>query len=81
MKFSVTLGAAGDLAHLAEEPGWDAVFLKDYVDYQGTGRPVDNHTNRPCARRQRHKIAICGHRCAPNQSPRQPGSPPTARID
>jgi len=49
MKFSVTLGAAGagrdpaalaELAKLAEESGWDAVFLEDYVDYQGTGLPT-----------------------------------------
>jgi ribosomal protein S18 acetylase RimI-like enzyme len=49
VKFSVTLGAAGEgrdpaalaaLARLAEESGWDAVFLEDYVDYQGTGLPT-----------------------------------------
>ncbi|MEV6282182.1 LLM class flavin-dependent oxidoreductase [Kribbella sp. NPDC051770] len=44
MKFSVTFGAAGagrdprglaDLARLAEESGWDGVFLEDYLVYQG----------------------------------------------
>ncbi len=49
MKFSVTLGAVGDdrhpaelarLAALAEASGWDAMFLEDYVDYQGTGLPT-----------------------------------------
>jgi alkanesulfonate monooxygenase SsuD/methylene tetrahydromethanopterin reductase-like flavin-dependent oxidoreductase (luciferase family) len=49
MKFSVTLGAAGEgrdpaalagLARLAEESSWDAMFLEDYVDYQGTGLPT-----------------------------------------
>src|SRR3954469_14836854 len=48
MRFSVTLGAVGDwnpavlarLGALAEECGWDAVFLEDYVDYQGTGAPT-----------------------------------------
>ena len=49
VKFSVTLGAAGDgrdpaalaaLARLTEESGWDALFLEDYVDYQGTGLPT-----------------------------------------
>jgi alkanesulfonate monooxygenase SsuD/methylene tetrahydromethanopterin reductase-like flavin-dependent oxidoreductase (luciferase family) len=42
----VTLGAVGDgrepaglagLAALAEASGWDAVFLEDYLDYQGMG--------------------------------------------
>jgi len=49
MKFSITLGAAGEgrdpaslaaLARLAEQSGWDGVFLEDYVDYQGTGLPT-----------------------------------------
>ncbi|MDR7276102.1 LLM class flavin-dependent oxidoreductase [Catenuloplanes atrovinosus] len=48
MRFSVTLGAVGErtpgvlgrLAALAEESGWDAVFLEDYLDYQGTGAPT-----------------------------------------
>jgi alkanesulfonate monooxygenase SsuD/methylene tetrahydromethanopterin reductase-like flavin-dependent oxidoreductase (luciferase family) len=49
MKFSVTLGAAGEgrdpaalagLARLAEESGWDALFLEDYLDYQGMGLPT-----------------------------------------
>lgn len=49
MRYSVTLGAAGqgrdpaglaDLAALAEDSGWDAVFLEDYLDYQGTGLPT-----------------------------------------
>ena len=44
MKFSVTLGAAGEgrdpaalagLARLAEAAGWDAFFLEDYVCYRG----------------------------------------------
>jgi alkanesulfonate monooxygenase SsuD/methylene tetrahydromethanopterin reductase-like flavin-dependent oxidoreductase (luciferase family) len=44
VKFSVTLGAAGDgrdpaavadLAVLAEAAGWDAFFLEDYLSYQG----------------------------------------------
>jgi alkanesulfonate monooxygenase SsuD/methylene tetrahydromethanopterin reductase-like flavin-dependent oxidoreductase (luciferase family) len=44
VKFSVTLGAAGDgrdpavlaaLASLAEAAGWDAFFLEDYVSYRG----------------------------------------------
>ena len=44
MKFSVTLGAAGDgrdpaalaaLAALAEAAGWDAFFLEDYLSYRG----------------------------------------------
>jgi len=46
VKFSVTLGSVGDgrdpaglakLAVLAEASGWDAVFLEDYLDYQGMG--------------------------------------------
>jgi alkanesulfonate monooxygenase SsuD/methylene tetrahydromethanopterin reductase-like flavin-dependent oxidoreductase (luciferase family) len=48
VRFSVTLGAVGDrhpaalarLAALAEDSGWDAIFLEDYVDYQGTGAPT-----------------------------------------
>jgi len=48
VRFSVTLGAVGDrhpaalaqLAALTEECGWDAMFLEDYVDYQGTGAPT-----------------------------------------
>jgi alkanesulfonate monooxygenase SsuD/methylene tetrahydromethanopterin reductase-like flavin-dependent oxidoreductase (luciferase family) len=44
VKFSVTLGAAGDgrdpaalaaLAALAETAGWDAFFLEDYLSYRG----------------------------------------------
>ncbi len=44
MKFSVTFGAVGDgrdprgladLARIAEESGWDGVFLEDYLTYQG----------------------------------------------
>ena len=44
MRFSVTFGAVGagrdprglaDLARRAEEAGWDAVFLEDYLVYQG----------------------------------------------
>ena len=44
MKYCVTLGAAGDgrdprglgdLAELAEDFGWDGVFLEDYLNYQG----------------------------------------------
>ena len=44
MKFSVTMGAAGAgrdpaglaaLARMAEECGWDGVFLEDYLVYQG----------------------------------------------
>jgi Luciferase-like monooxygenase len=44
MRFSVTLGPAGpgrdprslaELAALAERSGWDAVFLEDYLAYQG----------------------------------------------
>ncbi|MEU4191268.1 LLM class flavin-dependent oxidoreductase [Kribbella sp. NPDC026611] len=44
MKFSVTVGAFGDgrdprglgeLARVAEESGWDGVFLEDYLVYQG----------------------------------------------
>jgi alkanesulfonate monooxygenase SsuD/methylene tetrahydromethanopterin reductase-like flavin-dependent oxidoreductase (luciferase family) len=44
VKFSITLGAAGDgrdpaalagLAVLAETAGWDAFFLEDYVSYRG----------------------------------------------
>jgi alkanesulfonate monooxygenase SsuD/methylene tetrahydromethanopterin reductase-like flavin-dependent oxidoreductase (luciferase family) len=48
MRFSVTLGAVGDwnpavlagLAALVEECGWDAIFLEDYVNYQGTEAPT-----------------------------------------
>src|SRR5262245_50274799 len=49
MRFSVTVGAVGDgrdpaglarLAELAEASGWDAVFLEDYLDYQGMGLPT-----------------------------------------
>ncbi len=45
MRFSVTLGPAGpgrdprslaELAALAERSGWDAVFLEDYLAYQGS---------------------------------------------
>lgn len=44
MRFSVTFGAVGpgrdprglaELARLAEDCGWDAVFLEDYLVYQG----------------------------------------------
>jgi hypothetical protein len=44
MRFSVTFGAVGpgrdprglaELARLAEDAGWDAVFLEDYLVYQG----------------------------------------------
>lgn len=44
MRFSVTFGAVGpgrdprglaNLARLAEDAGWDAVFLEDYLVYQG----------------------------------------------
>jgi Luciferase-like monooxygenase len=44
MRFGVTLGAAGEgrrphdlaeMAALAEASGWDAVFLEDYLGYQG----------------------------------------------
>jgi alkanesulfonate monooxygenase SsuD/methylene tetrahydromethanopterin reductase-like flavin-dependent oxidoreductase (luciferase family) len=44
MRFSLTLGAAGpgrdprslgELAKLAEDSGWDAMFLEDYIVYQG----------------------------------------------
>lgn len=44
MKFSVTFGAVGDgrdprglaeLARIAEDAGWDGVFLEDYLVYQG----------------------------------------------
>ncbi|GAB2598073.1 LLM class flavin-dependent oxidoreductase [Kribbella endophytica] len=44
MKFSVTFGAVGDgrdprgladLARIAEDAGWDGVFLEDYLAYQG----------------------------------------------
>jgi len=44
MRFSVTLGAVGpgrdprglaQLARMAEDCGWDAVFLEDYLVYQG----------------------------------------------
>lgn len=44
MRFSVTFGAAGpgrdprglaELARIAEDSGWDAVFLEDYLAYQG----------------------------------------------
>lgn len=44
MRFSVTFGAVGpgrdprglaELARIAEDSGWDAVFLEDYLAYQG----------------------------------------------
>ena len=44
MRFSVTVGAVGpgrdprglaELARVAEDSGWDAVFLEDYLVYQG----------------------------------------------
>lgn len=44
MRYSITLGAAGpgrdprslaELARVAEDSGWDAVFLEDYIAYQG----------------------------------------------
>jgi alkanesulfonate monooxygenase SsuD/methylene tetrahydromethanopterin reductase-like flavin-dependent oxidoreductase (luciferase family) len=44
MRYAVTIGAAGEgrdpstmaaLAELAEEAGWDALFLEDYVVYRG----------------------------------------------
>jgi alkanesulfonate monooxygenase SsuD/methylene tetrahydromethanopterin reductase-like flavin-dependent oxidoreductase (luciferase family) len=44
MRFGVTLGAAGEgrdprgmaaLAQLAEQSGWDGIFLEDYLVYQG----------------------------------------------
>src|SRR3954452_9631443 len=44
MRFSVTFGAVGpsrdprglaELARLAEDAGWDAVLLEDYLVYQG----------------------------------------------
>jgi hypothetical protein len=44
MRFSVTFGAVGpgrdprglaELARIAEDAGWDAVFLEDYLVYQG----------------------------------------------
>jgi hypothetical protein len=44
MRFSVTFGAVGpgrdprglaELARMAEDAGWDAVFLEDYLVYQG----------------------------------------------
>ncbi|WP_433009302.1 LLM class flavin-dependent oxidoreductase [Kribbella sp. CA-294648] len=44
MRFSVTFGAVGpgrdprglgELARMAEDCGWDAVFLEDYLTYQG----------------------------------------------
>ncbi|WP_132148532.1 LLM class flavin-dependent oxidoreductase [Kribbella antiqua] len=44
MRFSVTVGAVGpgrdprglaELARVAEESGWDALFLEDYLVYQG----------------------------------------------
>lgn len=44
MRFSLTLGACGpgrdprslaELAKLAEDSGWDAMFLEDYIAYQG----------------------------------------------
>src|SRR5690349_1084122 len=49
MKFSVTFGAVGDgrdprgladLARIAEDSGWDGVFLEDYLAYQGTSLPT-----------------------------------------
>jgi alkanesulfonate monooxygenase SsuD/methylene tetrahydromethanopterin reductase-like flavin-dependent oxidoreductase (luciferase family) len=50
MRYGVTLGAYGDgrdprglarLAALAEDRGWDAMFLEDYLVYQGmTGGPT-----------------------------------------
>src|SRR4029450_4216070 len=49
VRFSVTLGAAGDgrdpaglavLAALAEKSGWDAMFLEGYLVYQGTDLPT-----------------------------------------
>jgi alkanesulfonate monooxygenase SsuD/methylene tetrahydromethanopterin reductase-like flavin-dependent oxidoreductase (luciferase family) len=44
VKFSVTFGAVGpgrdprgpaELARMAEDSGWDGVFLEDYIVYQG----------------------------------------------
>ena len=33
--------AAGELAHIAEAAGWDAIFLEDYIVYQGVaGMPT-----------------------------------------
>ncbi|MGH3488080.1 MAG: LLM class flavin-dependent oxidoreductase [Actinopolymorphaceae bacterium] len=49
MRLSVTLGPAGpgrdpralaDLAAAAEDAGWDALFLEDYLVYQGTSLPT-----------------------------------------
>jgi alkanesulfonate monooxygenase SsuD/methylene tetrahydromethanopterin reductase-like flavin-dependent oxidoreductase (luciferase family) len=50
MRFSVTFGAVGpgrdprglaELARMAEDCGWDAVFLEDYLVYQGdTSQPT-----------------------------------------
>jgi alkanesulfonate monooxygenase SsuD/methylene tetrahydromethanopterin reductase-like flavin-dependent oxidoreductase (luciferase family) len=40
MKYAINLGACadprtlGEMAHLAEEVGWDGIFLEDYVVYQ-----------------------------------------------
>src|SRR2546430_1142642 len=51
MRYGVALSPAGpagdprtmsDLAVLAEEAGWDAVFLEDYIGWQGkVGTPTD----------------------------------------
>ena len=44
MRFSVTVGAVGggrdprglaELARVVEDSGWDALFLEDYLVYQG----------------------------------------------